>query len=405
MSTKMRWMLVGGITLVILGCAVVAPRNPEQPSSSQNTPSEGGFLPADTPGSPPVSPTDNLPPIEIPAENQPPTIPGATPDPFTPGGVLPADVMSQVGFYMGAGGGVETCNFEPSQPGSLETWMGDLYTQANGAEIPVTAGKLDWCICGISQNPAAASLTLPDGSSQELNIQQNADMITPQYQCGYVEYRVRPGVQLGVYKFTFTNASNRLTDQVNLVIPSSPSGGWLKETNEAWFVGYQPGESIRLLVFSSTSQDNVEWSFMGEKQLNSNDSGMLIVGFNASLVQSGHLVVAAIGGSSGRAAIKTEEGGPDYEYGIVSIFMKDCGGGQISRLTPGSSAAVIKDNLPLYANRDRGGEIAVLPAGTLLNITGNPLCDDNWFWPAQMPDGRSGWVQEMQGSTYFLEPH
>jgi hypothetical protein len=406
MSTKMRWILVGVVILVTLGCAVLAPRNTENVPPSQNTPSDSGFLQAVTPGSPPVSGTENLPPTTIPLENTPPTVPGANPNQFSPGGVLPPDVMSQVGYYLGAGGGVETCNFEPSQPGALETYMGDLSSPANGVDIPVTAGTLDWCICGITQNPRTAKLTLPDGSNLGLDVQQNADMITPQYQCGYVEYPVRPGVQLGVYKFTFTNASSILTDQVNLVIPSTPSGVWLKDTNEAWFAGYQPGESIRLLVFISTTQDNVEWSFMGEKQLIANDSGMLMVSFNPTLAQSGHLVVAAIGDRSGRAAIKTEEGGPDYENGIVSIFLKDCGGGQITRLTPGGSAVVLQDNLSLYNDRDKSTEVTPLPVGATLKVIGSPLCDQmgNWTWNVQTQDGLNGWAQETDGPTYYLQP-
>jgi hypothetical protein len=87
-----------------------------------------------------------------------------------------------------------------------------------------------------------------------------------------------------------------------------------------------------------------------------------------------------------------------------------CDGLVAPRLTSGSAARVISQYGLSMKNRAATGaagasELAVLPYGTTVALTGPYACNFGYiWWPIQLADGTTGFAAEGDASTYYLEP-
>ena len=380
-NIALRYLIILAALALTLACAGRTTTSPTTP----NVPGVTSLSPTETAG--------------------PSIVPGTVSKPFS--GNLSGDIINEVGFYAASGmvrGG--DCNFTPKQAGIAEMYLIDnIYVTMGeppvlGKEIPISHGDISWCACGLNPGAAAAILTAPDGTNQSLGVQESP-FSDATNRCVSFLFPVQPGIQLGTYQVRLQNGKSILTDDFTLQMPLQPGSVW--KDDSAWFIGLQPGEKVRLLVFAGDPQ----WKFLGEQALQADRNGRLLVQFEHGLSQSQTVIAAADGEKSGRVILSSKPVLFGAET-VVNAFFKSCAGGMPTRLVQNGSAVVLQDDLPLYKENfiQDSGIIARLKKNVIVRLVGNAFCTDvnGWLWNIQAPDGTGGWVSEGDTTTYFLEP-
>jgi hypothetical protein len=312
-------------------------------------------------------------------------------------------------MFSGIGGGGDECfPFELNQTGAIE-W--DEYTFHNGERVPVTDQRLVWCACGLDAGTADANLILPDGENQLLEVEDSPNS-EPGNRCVGMDYSFGPGSLVGDYKITLTNTGQQISDEFTLFIPHELTGAWMDDG--AWFVGFDPGEEIRILAFGNdvTLPDmgggGERWVFLSKAWGKADQNGMVFVRFEESLDHR-MLYVTATGEDDKQTFASTN---PFYGFQISEWFSMVCETALPARLRLGNTAVVTQDGILLSDNpgQDWGEILDELYAGTQVEVIDGPFCDDTdpeqaeWRWKIVTPDGLSGWVTESDSGTYYLEP-
>jgi hypothetical protein len=390
-------------------------------STLTGLPEPSAQLPADTPTEPvpatetPIMVVETAIPqtekTEIPSPDNSVPVPESIDISLDGSNNVPDDVLEQIGMYFGFGGGGDACfPFELNQPGAIE-W--DEYTFHNGERVPVTDQRLVWCACGLDAGGADASLTLPDGENQPVEVEDSPNS-EPGNRCVGMDYFFGPGSLVGPYKITLTNAGQQISDEFTLFIPQELTGAWMD--GGAWFVGFDPGEEIRILAFGNDmtlpSMDEYgegRWVFLSEAWGKADQNGMVFVRFEESLEDFNDIYVTATG-ENGRQTFASTT--PMYGFLISDTFSMVCDTALHPRLRLGNTAVVTQDGIRVSDDlvHDSGEILDELYAGTQVEVIDGPFCDNwlpeqaEWRWKIITSDGLSGWVTESDNGTYYLEP-
>ena len=384
-------------------------------STLTGLPEPSAQLPADTPTEPVPATETPITEVEtaIPQNKKPNSVhvPESIDISLDSSNSIPDDVLEQIGMYFGFGGGGDACfPFELNQPGAIE-W--DEYTFYNGERVPVTDQILVWCACGLGAGGADASLTLPDGEIQPLEVEDSPNS-EPGNRCVGMDYSFGPGSLVGPYKITLTIAGQQISDEFTLFISQELTGAWMDDG--AWFVGFDPGEEIRILAFGNDmtlpSMDKYgegRWVFLSEAWGKVDQNGMVFIRFEESLDDFNDIYVTATG-EDGRQTFASTT--PMYGFLISDTFSMVCDTALNPRLRLGNTAVVTQDGILVSDDlvHDSGEILDELYAGTQVEVIDGPFCDNwlpkqaEWRWKIITPDGLSGWVTESDSGTYYLEP-
>jgi hypothetical protein len=393
-------------------------------STQTGLPEPSAQLPADTPTQPipatetPITEVETAIPqtekTEIPSPDNSVPVPDSIDISLDSSNSVPDDVLEQIGMFSGIGGGGGECfPFELNQPGAIEWGEHTFY---NGERVPVTDQRLVWCACGLGAGGADANLTLPDGEIQPLEVEDSPNS-EPGNRCVGMDYFFGPGSLVGPYKITLTNAGQQISDKFTLFIPQEPTGAWMDDgawmDGGAWFVGFDPGEEIRILAFGNdvTHPDmggETRWVFLSEVWGKADQNGMVFVRFEESLDHPMLYVTAT--GKDGKQTFASTI--PFYGFEISEMFSMVCETALPPRLRLGNTAVVTQDGILLSDDpvQDFAEILDELYTGTQVEVIDGPMCiwslpeQAEWRWKIITPDGLRGWLTESDSGTYYLEP-
>jgi len=197
-----------------------------------------------------------------------------------------------------------------------------------------------------------------------------------------MDYSFGPGSLVGPYKITLTNAGQHISDEFTLFIPQELTGAWMDDG--AWFVGFDPGEEIRILAFGNDmtlpSMDKYgegRWVFLSEAWGKVDQNGMVFIRFEESLEDFNDIYVTATG-EDGRQIFASTT--PMYGFMISDTFSMVCDTALPPRLRLGNTVVVTQDGILVSDDlvHDSGEILDELYAGTQVEVIDGPFCD-NWL--------------------------
>ena len=340
---------------------------------------------------------------------------------------VPDDIMEQLAFWFPTGGGGRPLSAQMT-PEWILSW--------NNAEVDGYPRMLTWIACGLGEQPATASLSLPDGSlSHDIDVHHFLDEDSLDY-CVRIDHEIGPGSQLGIYTVDLKQKDIRLVDSLTLRMPIEPVGTVYPIDDyygdSYWFAGFRPAEQVRLHFYLSTQDEETlalfpnlsppeelgdirfliaPIRFFTERQVIADANGAFLVHINTDGIPSAignHLIVAASGEISGKAATDDDPG----------MYYKSCGGSPSSRLFISDIANVTKygDSLPFYnmpcdprkqsydVKCDQVQPLGTLPEGSQISIVYGPICYGYWMWEIETATHTKVWAFEADDVDYFLEP-
>lgn len=106
-------------------------------------------------------------------------------------------------------------------------------------------------------------------------------------------------------------------------------------------------------------------------------------------------------GSNSNSGNTNQEPQPQQDTGCTNTVSPRLSAGGVSRVNYANGGA---PNILRSGPGKQYGKIAMIPAGTQMQITGGAVCASNyWYWPVQ-GSNFSGWMAEGDNSTYWMEP-
>lgn len=274
-----------------------------------------------------IVPTSSAGPVNevtpMPASDQPTAIFAPTAD---TGGVVALDARGErlldhyafdlYGAAYPAGIGPELyCMGRPEPPGGLY-WT---YSYG-GVDVKLTEGAplygvvedyrlsaLGWCGCGLADESATASLTLPDGSTQPLEARVPGGPPMEDDLCASFEYEYDLDSPVGTYTVSLTNAGHTLSDTFSLSMPDQVSGLWVYSREEVWFGGLQPGELLTAAIFGTGvarfndefTQAFLTFGLKDEQPATADGRGLLRISLQTDEATSWGMVATISGAASG----------------------------------------------------------------------------------------------------------
>jgi len=326
---------------------------------------------------------------------------------------VPDDILEQIGMFQGYGAGFSACIPFPVDQEGIFQW--DEYTIQDGDSVPVTDLDLTWCACGFEEDLVEAQLIAPDGEMQPMEVLEG-EISEPGNRCPMLWLTIEPGMPLGEYQVTLSQSGQVLEDHFTLAIPDDPTGVWRDEG--AWFVGFQPGERIRILVYGQGGdQPGMDqnlavgrFEFLGDTLTEADQSGTLLLSINEMIKQQYTIYIAAIS-DSGQTA--TASMNPILDETLLNYVSKDCGAALPTQLKVGDSALVVREELRLNAEpyHETITALDYLPNGSLVQVVDGPVCEvydpegeSYWLWKVETQGGQTGWVIEVDHVDYALLP-
>lgn len=190
---------------------------------------------------------------------------------------LPSDVLEEVAYYGGLGGGGQGCSNSYGTP-TFVSGINDVQAQL--------LDQIEVEICGV-QTPGEninISVQLPDNSSRSFTAHVESDGSV------YFEYDSRLGDPTGTYHFSFDGSNWSLNKDIVINDISSPS--LFKDGSQLILAKFRPNENVRLFLYKSNGSNA---KFIGWQSVQVDSNGQLIVTVDDS---SGEFI--AIGDNSGQ---------------------------------------------------------------------------------------------------------
>lgn len=377
--------------------------------------------PTDTPILPPAPPTEVA--ITVPAT----AIPTAT----LPSGAVslpplnterPADILQEVAYYLGGGGGIDNCS-------GMSALRGGQSWEEFPLEVAFTSidGAVDWLnklgvgTCGWEPGEQVL-VEVHTGNEVVSSWEATAD------EWGSVwEYHVfGRDYPPGEYRFSFSGRSGELVHGVAVVGPQQPTIYHFfdedkRDTGEILLAGFQPGERIRLVKYAGISHP-YQRQFAGWATVQVGNDGQLAV-INPQ-TDGDTTSYAAIGELSGEAENIRAYAYLGHMDSIESAYNPQavgdplaCSGALPTRLAIGDIARVVADRLSV-----REGPGTNYPTvygtsignGRTVTILDGPVCSDGMLWwkgetgLITLTNGEQhnivGWMAEESGDEWLLEP-
>ncbi len=358
----------------------------------------------------------------------------------------PLDVV----VYGGRGGLAPEATCFDSAPVSSPEWIFETNTFAPG-------DRAEWCACGLSDpSNAAVEFMRPNDGLGAPYINRSDDS------CLYVgAYNSDPFLAdadiplIGSGSLTIREGGQpRLESAYETIVPNMPVGGWTTAA-EAWFAGFQPGESVDVVYYSFDNEsttiplpDQLTGRFLAQEAFRAilgnqeaataGQTGMVFV--ETDIFQQQGAVIGAQGATSTPPVVRCATVlGNDLDIGCGTALADGdfpsfddaavvfgtgpktvdaqpvtgeavCPNAPISRLAVGDIARVTKTGgLPTRVrdqptvNSDQ--ILYLLSPGATVEIFGGPVCADGFVWWEVSGIEGDGWVTEaLSANEIFLEP-
>lgn len=311
----------------------------------------------------------------------------------------PQDILEEVEFYGGLGGGEEGCSPSYNSP---------TFISGENDENPELLEQIVIYICGIPTVGENIDVTvaLPDGS-----VRKYAERADDQSDL-YFHYPSEFSDPTGNYKFNF-NGSNWSLEK-NIVIHDISRTSLFFDGEQIIFTKFQPNENVRLFAYRSNG-DNA--TFIGWKSFRMDSRGQLIINNDLSDVE-----FVAIGEKSGEVQYIVQNTRWEWPWQPISKNAPEntspsqesqipfCSGPLPSRLFVGAKAEVttsgMAPQLSLRAQPNLSAEkVHVIAAGRDMVILDGPVCaDGSYWWYIRSEQGFEGWSREGDSEDYWIDP-
>lgn len=309
--------------------------------------------------------------------------------------IPPEDVLQEIDFYGGGGGGLSCIMGTYSQPTIiLDPSDGELMTEST----MITCG---WQ----KQETLTGKIQYPDGR-----------IISTAIPGDYLSFAPTLDAPPGLYIFRIIGKNETVESNAYFYKPNGPR---LYEINpnRLMLYGFSPKENVRLLFYTFSSNKTLE--LKGWQHYTTNNEGRLIVDavdkdLGAFVVigeKSGEVhALLTSNGSGGRRM----EGNVLLSSGIYDPFFKNNSYLVCAENTPthfsskGDSAKVASANLEVFANPRKSARVlAYLPIGANVYFFegGGPYCDNGLiWWNVNYGATNPGFIIEFDNGQYNLEP-
>ncbi len=302
---------------------------------------------------------------------------------------VPSDLVEILYFYSQGG----AFGSDPKSSEKTAYWK----TAYNSVVQPAVPGELGWLACGISETATPqAVLTLPDQSTLELGAEMVdgiLDMsITPT--CASVKYEVAPGAAFGQYSVQLDYGDGELHDSVTLELPTERIHADYQGRD--WFAGFQPGETIHVIVSSDEDPFNrltpskigaAGFYLVKQLTIQADQFGSFQIDIKSPPNFKGEFYLSARGEQSG-AISRSPEGhlsNGKYEEWFKYVWPPVCSDsvrlkvGDTARVTEGQTLGEITDMPHLQKS---------VKSGTTVKLLRGPICTEAgaWAWLVSTPD-------------------
>jgi len=315
--------------------------------------------------------------------------------------MISEDTLPKVGTYFFGESISDIMEADCSRSAKGATWCQPY----NGAALTAPLAYEN-AVCGVTQDTAPLVKLLGPNNEPDNSISAR---ISVYLDCWLISYQPRIGSDLGTYQVTFEQNDTLLADTFTLALPSQPTAAWKDDC--AWFAGYQPGQNLRLItvgaLFSGQSVPPMdpsvtEWQFIAERNLKTDGNGMAQLCMSG-FVKNQYADVAIIALAEGEENLVLG----DARVGEAFVD-QTCVGSAKTRLRVDGKAQVVVDQLgvsdmPVTNNQEA---VDTLHSGESVLILDGPVCTEFgiFSWKVRTSSGGEGWVIEVNGGDYNLEP-
>lgn len=293
--------------------------------------------------------------------------------------VPPNDIIQEIGFFGGLGGGGSACDFYDYQ----------IPTFTHLADRPFEwMQNVSVTICGLNiGEEVQVVVNLPNGTavSDTTIVRQ-----TETENIGELSYDYMPLVYdpIGEYTIKFTGNTWALDYPFTVIEP--PDARLYLYESQLLLINFSPNENVRLFVYSTSNSNNLR--LVGWKEFQVNDDGDLILNIEN---RDSYVVIGEFSGQLG-------------DQGTSDIFCKNAL--NPVGVLPNGYAQVMVDNLPAYSLdtnylwvEDGHSDIR---KGEIVQITSNAICaNETFLWEVRCVDRNCiAFVPESGPDGYFLRP-
>jgi len=193
----------------------------------------------------------------------------------------PQDILNEIRYFGGLGGAEYCDNYSgpPMIGGSAQTWDAKIFD-------PI---KFELCGLPVDSENVDIKIEFPDRSSKDNYQMSNSGFLT-------FNFDTELGDQTGIYHFVFQGNNWSLDQYVNISDITVPS--LFLDGNQLIFVKFQPGENVRLFIYSVDDATQIA-KLIGWKYVQVYNTGVLIVHTDYQPQAGPRWAFAAIGDISG----------------------------------------------------------------------------------------------------------
>jgi len=312
---------------------------------------------------------------------------------------LPEDILEEVEYYGGLGGGEWTCPPEYKTP----TFPPDQNNEYYELLWPI---EIDVCGLPTSNERVNVTVNLPNGAIKEYteSADNQADL--------YFHYPSEFSDPIGDYRFIFEGGDWSLEKHVTIHDISKTSLFW--DGNQLIFAKFWPSENVRLFAYRNNGNNA---TLIGWQDIRVDSHGELIININFS---GGEFV--AIGEKSGEIPYTSTNSRGGWPWQPISrsaptnnsITQKPdipfCLGPLPTRLYIGANAEVTKSGMaPQLSLRAQPSiyaeKVHIIAAGRDMVILDGPVCaDGSYWWYIRSEQGYEGWSREGDSEDYWIDP-
>jgi hypothetical protein len=299
--------------------------------------------------------------------------------------VPPEDILNEVAYFSGAGGGG---GFHCNQ-----------YTEPEMIVVAQVEYKktFDVVMCQLPLEEVELKITQPDGA---VVFEQSGVPVTD-LEGTYLlfSFDISLDLPLGIYTVSASSASWNDTAVFEVVEPVEPQMYYERDPARLLLLAFRPNETVKLLVYQESElriTDSKGWnvaSFVGWKEYQVDSSGRLDIlidrdSFSGELEHTPRVYYVAIGNISGNVTVSQDQNTLNAQYG-TDFSDISCGEIKPLGILSGDYVEVIADQAAVISSE--GDILLTLGKGETFQVTFGPRCVDGvLLWTVDCPLGIYG---------------
>jgi hypothetical protein len=272
----------------------------------------------------------------------------------------------------------------------------ELRRAGPGAQLSPAQPQVEWCACSL-RGTVQALLSLPNGSQQNLEGRRSLAYST----CYNWTYPLGPRAARGSYQLVVNFRDGELRDAFTLATSGGPQALWLEQQNLIWAGGFQPGESVRLLVFAAPAVESLTIEsaytllYQYANTTQANVSGELWIDPGSPAISAAYRLVVFVG-ASGRG-VAGRGISPGAAQILTGHLFNDCAGNSTS-LRVGKTLTMSAPRTEIFLSSLLLDDevLDTLLQGEEVALQDGPMCDQGgWRWKVSARKGAlQGWMPE-----------